>query len=199
SQGVDCCVEDVGSDVECATQDTKTYHAQCPVVVAQSGAVVACRGGVVDRGPCPGPVDTCGVAGRPVLDVGRSEQSLRMQGVATTSVSFQGPFLAEPSDGHANARGAEPDDLTGPAQRGDGEAVARPGRDQLEQESAGCQLTHLQHIPDKTFLLALYMRWLSLQDRRGLDAPEVTMGDVRVESEGSITTIWMDRPERRNA
>lgn len=25
------------------------------------------------------------------------------------------------------------------------------------------------------------------------------MGDVRVESEGSITTIWMDRPERRNA
>ncbi|WP_433462218.1 crotonase/enoyl-CoA hydratase family protein [Spirillospora sp. CA-128828] len=25
------------------------------------------------------------------------------------------------------------------------------------------------------------------------------MGDVRVEIEGSITTIWMDRPERRNA
>lgn len=25
------------------------------------------------------------------------------------------------------------------------------------------------------------------------------MGDVRVEAEGSITTIWMDRPERRNA
>ncbi|WP_067796594.1 crotonase/enoyl-CoA hydratase family protein [Actinomadura formosensis] len=25
------------------------------------------------------------------------------------------------------------------------------------------------------------------------------MGDVRVEVEGSITTIWMDRPERRNA
>ena len=25
------------------------------------------------------------------------------------------------------------------------------------------------------------------------------MGDVRVEAEGSITTIWLDRPERRNA
>src|SRR5699024_12188327 len=87
----------------------------------------------------------------------------------------------------------------GAAQRGDGEAVARPGGGQRQQESAGCQLTHLQHILDKTFHLALYMRWLSLQDQRGLDAPEVTMGDVRVESEGSITTIWMDRPERRNA
>ncbi len=25
------------------------------------------------------------------------------------------------------------------------------------------------------------------------------MGDVRVEVEGPITTIWMDRPDRRNA